>query len=117
MVWNPGISYGLFRPREGTVLLIGYPWWRWWFWAGFYGAPQAGLAIGYGLIIGGRWATTWWTAGLRQGGGFFHLHGFGYDWYVFNIADLAITLGLWPSCMMCSSPNIRRASRRIPAEV
>ena len=24
---------------------------------------------------------------------FFHFYGFGYVWYVFNIADLAITMG------------------------
>ena len=24
---------------------------------------------------------------------FFHFYAFGYDWYVFNVADIAITLG------------------------
>ena len=25
---------------------------------------------------------------------FFHFYAFGYDWYVFNVADVAITLGV-----------------------
>ena len=33
---EPGLSYGLFPAQGlGTFLLIGHPWWRWRFWAGF----------------------------------------------------------------------------------
>jgi signal peptidase II len=88
MVWNPGISYGLFPAsgRMGTWILIGLSvvaicvlsWLLW-------RASSRALAIGYGLIIGG--------ALDGKVADFFHFYGFGYDWYVFNIADLAITLG------------------------
>jgi signal peptidase II len=96
MVWNPGISYGLFPASGlGTILLIGLSvlavavlgWllWRSTSWA---------LAIGYGLIIGGALGNNL-VDRLVYGkvADFFHFYGFGYDWYVFNIADLAITLG------------------------
>jgi signal peptidase II len=96
MVWNPGISYGLFPASGlGTALLIGLSlvavvvlgWllWRSTSWA---------LAIGYGLIIGGALGNNL-VDRLVYGkvADFFHFYGFGYDWYVFNIADLAITLG------------------------
>src|SRR5258706_11006030 len=55
MVWNPGISYGLFPATGlGTVLLIGLSvvavvvlsWLLW-------RSTSRALAIGYGLIIGG----------------------------------------------------------------
>src|SRR2546429_5576666 len=56
MVWNPGVSYGLFPAsgRLGTFLLIGLAvaavgvlsWLLW-------RATSRSLAIGYGLIIGG----------------------------------------------------------------
>lgn len=96
MVWNPGISYGLFPASGlGTALLIGLSvvavvvlgWllWRSTSWA---------LAIGYGLIIGGALGNNL-VDRLVYGkvADFFHFYGFGYDWYIFNIADVAITLG------------------------
>jgi len=96
MVWNPGISYGLFPASGlGTVLLIalsvvavavlGWLLWR---------STSRALAIGYGLIIGGALGNNL-VDRLVYGkvADFFHFYGFGYDWYVFNIADVAITLG------------------------
>jgi signal peptidase II len=96
MVWNPGISYGLFPASGlGTVLLIvlsvvavvvlGLLLWR---------STSLALAIGYGLIIGGALGNNL-VDRLVYGkvADFFHFYGFGYDWYVFNIADLAITFG------------------------
>ena len=96
MVWNPGISYGLFPASGmGTVLLIGLSvvavavlsWLLW-------RSTSQALAIGYGLIIGGALGNNL-VDRLVYGkvADFFHFYGFGYDWYVFNIADLAITLG------------------------
>ena len=96
MVWNPGISYGLF-PATGlgtvalialsvvAVLVLGWLLWR---------STSRSLAIGYGLIIGGALGNNL-VDRLVYGkvADFFHFYGFGYDWYVFNIADLAITLG------------------------
>ena len=96
MVWNPGISYGLFPASGlGTALLIGLAvvavavlgWLLW-------HSTSTALAIGYGLIIGGALGNNL-VDRLIYGkvADFFHFYGFGYDWYVFNIADLAITLG------------------------
>lgn len=96
MVWNPGISYGLFPASGlGTLLLIGLSvvavgvlgWLLW-------RSTSRALAAGYGLIIGGALGNNL-VDRLVYGkvADFFHFYGFGYDWYVFNIADLAITLG------------------------
>lgn len=97
MVWNPGISYGLFPAsgRLGTFLLIGLSvvavivlsWLLW-------RTASRPLAIGYGLIIGGALGNNLVDRVIYgKVADFFHFYGFGYDWYVFNIADLAITLG------------------------
>jgi signal peptidase II len=97
MVWNPGISYGLFPAsgRMGTFALIGLSvvaigvlsWLLW-------RASGRALAIGYGLIIGGALGNNLVDRVIYgKVADFFHFYGFGYDWYVFNIADLAITLG------------------------
>ena len=97
MVWNPGISYGLFPAsgRVGTFLLVGLSvvavgvltWLLW-------HATSRSLVIGYGLIIGGALGNNLVDRVIYgKVADFFHFYGFGYDWYVFNIADVAITLG------------------------
>ena len=76
MVWNPGISYGLFpaASRSGAVVLVAvclgavalFAWLLW-------RCASRGLAIGYGLVIGGRAGEPDRPAALRQGGRFFPL--------------------------------------------
>ena len=96
MVWNPGISYGLFPASSlaGTAVLVavdiaavaGLTWWLW-------GSTSRALTAGFGLIIGGALGNLIDRLVYGKVADFFHFYGFGYDWYVFNIADLAITLG------------------------
>ena len=96
MVWNPGISYGLFpaASRMGAVLLVAVclgavALLSWLLWR----TPSRGLAIGYGMVIGGALGNLVDRLLYGKVADFFHFYGFGYDWYVFNLADLAITLG------------------------
>ncbi len=97
MAWNPGISYGLFpaHSRLGTGLLIafslvavaGMGWWLW-------RAGRLGLAVGLGLVIGGAIGNLVDRMVYGEVADFFHFYAAGYDWYVFNLADCAITLGV-----------------------
>ena len=97
MVWNPGISLGLFPASsvEGTVFLATFQmiavgvlcWWLWF-------ARKASLAIGLGMVIGGALGNLIDRLVYGRVADFFHLHGFGYDFYVFNVADAAITFGV-----------------------
>ncbi|HEV7959615.1 MAG TPA: signal peptidase II [Rhizomicrobium sp.] len=96
MVWNPGISYGLFPASSvwGTALLVlvslaavaGLGYWLW-------GMTSLSLGIGVGLVIGGALGNLIDRLVYGRVADFFHLHGFGYDFYVFNVADIAITFG------------------------
>ena len=97
MVWNPGISYGLFPASSwiGTAALVvfsviavvGLSWWLW-------NTTSQSLAIGLGLVTGGAIGNNLIDRVVYgRVADFFHFYAFGYDWYVFNIADTAITLG------------------------
>jgi signal peptidase II len=96
MVWNPGISYGLF-PATGvagtyaleaaTLVVIAFL--AWWLWK----SANPVVVLGCGLIVGGGLGNLLDRLLYGRVADFFHFHGFGYDWYVFNIADLAVTLG------------------------
>ena len=96
MVWNRGISYGLFpaNSRVGTTVLVVISilvvalliWWLW-------RSTSQWLTAGFGLIVGGALGNVIDRLVYGRVADFFHFYGFGYDWYIFNIADVAITFG------------------------
>jgi signal peptidase II len=67
--------------------VIGLGWWMW-------NATRPALAIGLGLVIGGALGNLIDRLVYGKVADFFHFYGMGYDWYVFNIADCAITVGV-----------------------
>ncbi len=64
-----------------------------WIWLARAGESRL-MAWGLGLIIGGAVANAvdrLWLGGVAD---FYSLHAFGFYWYVFNIADVAIVAGV-----------------------
>ncbi len=97
-VKNTGISYSLFDSAK----------WEWqvslavfavlvstalWVWLARSGTSWL-MGLSLGLIIGGAVANAIDRVILGGVADFFLLHGFGYSWYVFNIADVAIVAGV-----------------------
>jgi signal peptidase II len=97
-VKNIGVSYSLFNQEsaEGQYLLVVFALaasaglWLWLNWS----QGSRLMAISLGLIIGGAIGNA--IDRLRIGGvaDFFSLHAYGFHWYVFNIADVAIVAGV-----------------------
>src|SRR5579872_2266370 len=97
MVWNRGVSYGLLQAGglTGTLVLTAFSlvavavlsWWM-------ARADRISLTAGLGLIIGGALGNVIDRILYGAVADFFHFHAFGRDWYVFNVADAAITIGV-----------------------
>lgn len=94
MVWNRGVSYGwlwwvgptlLELFTMAVVAVLGF-----WLWI----SRRATLTIGLGLVIGGALGNLIDRVVYGKVADFFHFYGHGYDWYVFNVADAAITFGV-----------------------
>jgi signal peptidase II len=97
LVWNRGVSYGLF-PQESSLGR----------WALILFAVAATLAlavwlarvvtplpaVAIGLVIGGALGNAIDRILYGAVADFFSLHAFGYQWYVFNVADAAIVAGV-----------------------
>jgi len=98
MLWNPGISYGLFPASgpEGTAYLATFQLlaagamtaWLW-----FIHSPRVALALG--LIIGGALGNFLDRLIYGAVADFFHFYAFGISFFVFNVADAAITFGIF----------------------
>ena len=97
-VKNTGISYGLLLQdtRQGQWLLAGF--------AGLAviamalwlarGVSTKLVAVSLGLVMGGAAGNAIDRVVLGGVADFFSLHAFGFYWYVFNLADVAIVAGI-----------------------
>lgn len=94
MVWNKGVSYGLFTTHTqewliGLSLAIALLLWVW-----ACGASRPIAAAALGLVIGGALGNAFdrfWRGAVAD---FFHFHYQIFSWYVFNVADVAIVAGV-----------------------
>ncbi|MGI9382262.1 MAG: signal peptidase II [Methyloligellaceae bacterium] len=97
MVWNKGISYGLFAQdsRAGQAALIGFACVAVVVLAVWLARTHSALAAAaIGLIIGGAIGNAIDRYVYGAVADFFSFHAFGHHWYVFNIADAAIVAGV-----------------------
>jgi signal peptidase II len=97
LVWNRGISYGLLPQdsalgRWGLILFAFAASLALAIWLA--SATAALGAVSIGLIIGGAIGNAIDRIAYGAVADFFSLHAFGYQWYVFNIADVTIVAGV-----------------------
>ncbi len=97
MVWNKGISYGLFQADSvtGIAVLAGFAslvCGVLFFWLAT--VPNRLMALSLGLIIGGAVGNIYDRIAFGAVADFFSLHGYGYYWYIFNMADIWIAIGV-----------------------
>jgi signal peptidase II len=97
MVWNRGVTFGLLAGDEGwtqfalgaLALAIAGFLMRW-----MSRAENRATALALGAVVGGAVGNV--IDRLRFGAvvDFVDWHGWGWHWYVFNVADAAIVLGV-----------------------
>jgi signal peptidase II len=97
VVWNRGISYGMFQQHSdlGRWLLIALSiaaaiWLGWMMWR----AESRMGAASLGLIIGGALGNAVDRAAYGAVFDFAHFYIGEWSWYVFNVADAAIVVGV-----------------------
>lgn len=97
MAWNKGVSYGLFQAETGLgrliliafalAITIGLG-----LWLARITHPLIAGAIG--LVIGGALGNVYDRLVYGAVADFFSFHAFGFYWYIFNVADIWIVIGV-----------------------
>jgi len=94
--WNTGISYGMFAQGVDGWWLLGslkiiaaVVFWLW-----LARVDRRMEAIALGLLIGGAIGNAIDRVAYGAVFDFVSLHAFGYNWYVFNLSDVAIVAGV-----------------------
>ncbi|MDJ1157882.1 signal peptidase II [Chelatococcus sp. SYSU_G07232] len=97
LVWNRGISYGLFQQSTdlgrwllvvlSIVAAVGLSVWM-------SRTPARIIAVALGLLVGGAVGNAVDRVAYGAVLDFVHLHAGSFSWYVFNIADAAIVAGV-----------------------
>jgi len=94
---NPGISYSLLRANTETgrwLLLVGTfaatVFIAVWLWR----AKTRIVAAGLGFIVGGALGNELDRLFVGAVSDFYHFHAGTFSWYIFNLADCAIVLGV-----------------------
>jgi len=111
-VRNTGVSYGLFlqNTRQGQWILASF--------AALAVCAMAVwlarlVAVSLGLIMGGAASNAVDRLSLGGVADFFALHAFGFHWYVFNLADVAIVAGVVGLIYDSLGPSRKDASKGI----
>lgn len=115
VVWNRGISYGLFQQDTGlgrwlltgvmlAAALVLVVW--------MARARSRVTALGLGLIIGGAIGNAIDRAAYGAVFDFVHFHVGSFSWYVFNLADAAIVLGV--PCLLYPEPKAQASAAKLP---
>lgn len=113
LAWNRGISYGLFQ--QGTDLG------RWflvvisfvaavWLWRWMWREPQRFSVFSLALIIGGALGNGVDRAVYGAVVDFVHFHWGSFSWYIFNIADVAIVVGVLGLLYESFRPSVEKAA-------
>ncbi len=94
---NPGISYSLFSARTGVqrfallaVTLVATACLAFWLWR----AKSRLVALALGLIVGGALGNAYDRLVYGFVADFYHFHVGSFSWYIFNLADAAIVIGV-----------------------
>ena len=113
LAWNRGISYGLFQ--QGTDLG------RWflvvisfvaaiWLWRWMWREPRRFTVFSLALIIGGALGNGLDRAVYGAVVDFVHFHWGSFSWYIFNIADVAIVVGVLGLLYESFRPSVEKTA-------
>ncbi|WP_375465823.1 signal peptidase II [uncultured Methylobacterium sp.] len=115
VVWNRGVSYGLFQQEGGLgrwllvalslAAALGLGVWM-------HRTNSRLLAAALGLIAGGALGNAIDRAAYGAVFDFVHLHAGGWSWYVFNVADAAIVAGVAGLILDSVRPERRHGASR-----